>query len=66
MSLLELFCFIQSIFSDKGALCAEKTRTLWNYIVSAGVATVYMRSIEEGIAKYLSTTPLLQKCLEDD
>lgn len=61
-----LFRFIQSISPGEEALRAKGHRTLWNPIVNAGVATVDKGSIDDGIARHMSTTRLLQEYSKED
>lgn len=65
-NLLELFRFIQSTLPGEEVLRAEERRTLWNPIVNTGIAAVDKPSINEGIACYLSTIPLLQEYLKEE
>lgn len=64
-SLLELFCFDQSIFPGEMALREEK-RAFWRPIVNISVATVDKRSNDEGIARYTSTARVLQDYSEEE
>lgn len=65
-SLLLLSRFIQSSFPGEEALCTEENWTLWKSIASTDVAIVAKRSIDEGIAWYMSLTRLLLDYLEED
>lgn len=65
-SLFYFFCFIRSIFPGGKALWAEEIQTHWNNIFNTGVAALNKCSIDEGTARYTSTTPLLRDYLEED
>lgn len=55
-SLLELCCFVQSTSLGEEALYGDEKWTLWNPILNTGVFIVDKRSVDEGNARYKSTT----------